>query len=130
MPPTGSSRRRNHQIRRPGETGDGVKEKHHVLAYLHQALCLLQGEVGHPEVFVGRPVESGSDDLAVHGTGHVRHLFRPLVDEEHHEDDVRVVHRDGVGYFLQQGGLSRLGGRHEQRPLSLSYGSEKVHEAG
>ena len=67
------------------------------LPVLDQALGLLERQLGDLRVLFARAVERAGDDLALHGAAHVGDLFGPLVDEQHHQLDLRVVAFDRGG---------------------------------
>src|SRR5690349_22805853 len=114
----------------PAEAGDVVEQDDHVVAHLYQPLGPLDGQLGDRGVVVGRVVERGVDDLALHRALHVGDLFRPLVDEDDHEMALGVVLGDGVGDRLQDRGLARLGRRHDQAALALADGADEVDDPG
>ncbi|MPN30396.1 hypothetical protein SDC9_177867 [bioreactor metagenome] len=76
-----------------------------------------------------RPVEGGGDDLPVDGARHIGHLFRALVYEQHHEDDLRVVCGYGVREVLEERRLSGLRRRYDQSALPLADRREYVDDA-
>src|SRR5690348_13099048 len=114
----------------PAEAGDVVEQDDHVVAHLYQPLGPLDGQLGDRGVVVGRVVERGVDDLALHRALHVGDLFRPLVDEDDHEVALGVVLGDGVGDRLEDRGLARLGRRHDQAALALADGADEVDDPG
>ena len=114
---------------RPGQPGDGVQQDNYVLAVLHEALGLVQDHLRHLGVPVGGLVEGGADDLGVDMLFHVRHLLGPLVDQQHDQVALRMVGRDGVGHVLEQHGLTGLGRRDDQPPLSHADRRNQVHHA-
>jgi len=62
----------------------------------------------------------------VHGPLHVGNLFRPLVNQQHDEDDVRVVLGERVGVVLEDGGLAGAGRRDDERALALPHRRHQV----
>ena len=113
-----------------GKPRDRIQEDDDVLAHLHLALRLLQDHLGHLHVPVRRLVEGRGDDLALDRALHVRHLFRPLVDQEHHDHHARVVLGYGVGDLLENHGLAGLGGRDDKPSLALADRGDKVQKPG
>ena len=87
---------------------------------LDQALGFLQHHFGDLHVPRRRLIEGGGDNLALHGTGHVGDFFRPLIDQQHDQEDFRVIGADGGGDVLQHHRLTRPGRSHDQRPLALA----------
>ncbi len=82
---------RHHGVVGPGQAGDGVEQDDDVAPVLDQALGLLDDHLGHLHVARRRLVEGRADHLALHRPLHVGHFLRPLVDEQHDEDDLLVV---------------------------------------
>jgi hypothetical protein len=111
------------------EARDRVEEDHHVALVLDEALGLLDHHLGDLHVARRRLVEGRADDLALHGALHVRHLFGPLVDEQHDEVGVGVVGRDRVGDLLEEHRLARARRRHDQAALPFADGAEHVDDA-
>ena len=72
-------------------------------------------------------VESGIYHLASHRTLHVRDFLRTFVDEEHEEDDVGIVLRNGAGYHFEKRGFARLGRRNDDPALPLADGRHDVY---
>ncbi len=65
----------------------------------------------------------------LHRALHVGHFFRPLVDEQHDEVDLRVVRGDRVGDRLQQHRLAGARRGHDQAALALAERRHQVHDA-
>ena len=78
----------------------------------------------------GRLVERGTDDFAVHGTFHVRHFLRTLINEKDDQDDLGRVRGDRVGDLLQKNCLSALRRRDDQPALSLAERAKQIHDTG
>ena len=114
------ARGRHDRVVGAGQARDGVEQDHHVALVLDQALGLLDHHLRHLHVARGRLVEGRADHLALHRALHVRHLLRPLVDEQHDEGDLGVVGGDGVGDVLQDHRLARAGRGHDQAALALA----------
>ncbi len=115
---------------RASEPGDRVEQDHHVALVLDQPLGLLDDHVGHLDVALWRLVERRRDHLAPHGALHVGDLFWPLVDQEHDQVDLGVILGDGVGEILEQNGLARARGGHDQPALALADRTQEVHGPG
>ncbi len=78
-----------------------------------------------------REIEARGDDLAETAGLHLRHLLRPLVDEQDEERGLGVVLHDPLGHRLQDRGLAGLRRRHDQRSLTLSERTKEVdHPVG
>ena len=75
-----------------------------------------------------RAVEGRGDDFALHGTFHIRDLFRTFVHEHDHEMDFRVVHGNRVRDGLHDHRLARLGRGHDQAALALADGRDQVDD--
>src|SRR5690606_11027031 len=60
---------------------------------------------------------------------HVGDLFGPLVDEHHHEVDLGVVRRDGVGHLLHDDRLAGLGRGDDEAALALADRGDEVDDA-
>ena len=121
-------RGRHDRVVGAGQTGDAVEEDDHILPVLHEPFRLLDHHLGHLDVARRRFVEGGGDHLAGHAPLHVRHLFRPLVDQKDHQDDLLVVGRDAVGDVLQKDGLAGPGRGDDQAALPLADRGEEVHD--
>jgi hypothetical protein len=78
---------------------------------------------------VGRAVEGGGDHLAEPQHLHLGDLLRPLVDEQHQEQRLRVVGGDPGDDRLQEHRLARARGRHDQRALPLAERRDQVDDA-
>jgi len=77
----------------------------------------------------GRLVERRGDDLAPHRALHLGDFLRALVDQQHDQNHVRMIGRDGVGHVLQHHGLARLRTRHQQAALALADRRDDVDQA-
>ena len=87
---------------------------------LDQALGLLDDHVRDLNVALRRLVEGRGDDLAVHRTLHVGHFFRPLVDEQNDQLDLRMILRDAVCDLLEQHRFTGPRRRDDQCTLTLA----------
>ena len=67
-----------------------------------------------------RLIKGRCDHFALHGALHLRHLFGPFVDQQHHHVDFRVVGGDGMRDVLHHHRLAALGRCYQQGPLSLA----------
>jgi hypothetical protein len=74
---------------------------------------------------VSRLVEGRGHHLAPHRALHVRHFFRPLVDQEDDQIAFRMVRRDRMGDVLQQYCLT--GSRWGNNQTALPF-AERCHE--
>ena len=103
-----------------------VQQDHHVALVLDQALGLLQHHLGHLHVARRRLVEGGADHLALHRARHVGDFLRPLVDQQHDQEDLRVVGGDRGGDVLQHHRLAGARRRDDQRALALADRRDQV----
>jgi len=78
---------------------------------------------------VDRFIEGGGDDLGVNRAVHVRHFFRALADQRHHQVHIGIIGRDRVGDLLQDGRFSCFGRRDDQAALALADRSHQVDHA-
>ena len=85
---------------RSSEPRQRIKQDDDVFAMLHESLRLLDNHVGDLNVTVGRLVECRADDFSVHIRLHIGDFFRPLVDQQHDEGDLRMILSNRVGDFL------------------------------
>ena len=76
-----------------------------------------------------RRVKRGIEDRGLHRALEIGHFLRALVDEQHHQFDIRMIALNGLRNFLEQHGLARLGRGHNQRPLPQADGRDKVEDA-
>ena len=120
---------RHLHVVRPRQPRDAVQQNHHVLAELHHAPRLLDHHLRHLHVPRRRFVERRADHFTVHRPLHVRHLFRPLVDQQHDDVALGTVVQDGVGDELEQHGLAGIGRRDDEPALSLADRNQQVHDA-
>ena len=87
---------------------------------------MLDDQLGHSGVVLGRHVEGRRHDLAVDGALHVRNLLGALVHEQADEVHLGVVGGDGLADLLQNRGLTGLGRAHDEATLALANGCHKV----
>src|SRR3989338_9682269 len=78
---------------------------------------------------VRRFVESRGNDLSLDAALHIRDFLGPLVNKQDEHDDLPIVRRNGIGYFLQDYGFSRFWRGHDQPALASSDRSDQVHKA-
>ena len=96
---------------------------------LDQTLGFFDHHFSHLHMARGRLVERGADDFALHGPLHVGNFFGPLVDEQHDQDDFRVIGRDGICDRLQQHGLAGSGRSDDQPALAFANWRKQIHHA-
>mmetsp|Transcript_15946 Transcript_15946/g.28267 ORF Transcript_15946/g.28267 Transcript_15946/m.28267 type:complete len:243 (-) Transcript_15946:728-1456(-) len=96
---------------------------------LHQPFSLGQDHLRHLYVTLRVLVKSGADHLPSHGPLHLCYFLGALIDQQHDQVNVRVVHSDAVGDSLQNGGLARPGGGHDQCALAQPNGGSQVDDA-
>jgi len=102
-------RRWHGQVIGTGQAGYGVQQDCDVSSCLDQALRPLQAHLGHTHVRLDRLVEGGTQHLCLNRAIHVSHFFRPLADQQHHQNNLRVVLGDAIGDLLEDGCLASLG---------------------
>ncbi len=118
--------RRHHGVVGARQAGDAVQQDHHVALVLDEALGLLQHHFGDLHVTCRRFVEGGGDDLAFHAARHVGDFLRPLVDQQHDQEDFRVVGGDRGGDVLQHHRLAGARRRHDQGALAHADRRDQV----
>ena len=96
---------------------------------LDQPLGLFDHHLGDLNVAHGRFVEGRRHDLAVHRALHVRHFFRPLVDQQHDQIAFRMIGGDRLGDVLQQHGLAGARRRDNQGALALADRRDDIDDA-
>ena len=99
------------------------------MSALYHALGLLQHDAGNLHVAVGGLVEGRGYHLCIDGAGHVCHLLRALVDEQHHDVCLGMVGSDGVGNVLHQDGLTSLRLSDDEGTLTFTDRSKEVYDA-
>ena len=97
---------------------------------LHQAFGLFQDHFGHLDVALGRLIKGGTDDFGLDAALHVRHFFGALVDEQHDEHHLGVIHGDAVGQILEQHGFTGAGGGDDETALAHAHRRHQVHDPG
>ncbi len=93
---------------------------------LDQALGFLDHHFGDLDVAAGGLVEGRGDDLALHRALHVGDFLRPLVDQQHDQEDFRMVVGDRPGDVLQEHGLAGARRGDDQGALALALRSDDV----
>ena len=123
-----SSGRRQCEVVGAREARHRVEQDDDVAAGLDLALGDLECHLGDVRVVLGRLVERRADDLALHGTAHVRDFLRPLADERDHEEHVRVVGSDAVRDVLEQDRLAGLRRADDEGALPLADRVDEVDQ--
>ena len=75
-----------------------------------------------------RRIKRGVKHVRADGAPDIRDLLRPLVNQQNHQLDIRVVLLDGAGDFLQENRLARLRRRDDQRALAKADRRDKIHQ--
>ena len=99
------------------------------MAELHQTLGPLNGQLGQLGVVVGRTVKGRRDDLTTDGALEVGDLLGTLVDQHHHEVNLRIVLGDRVRDRLHDHRLASLRRRDDEATLSLADRADQVDDA-
>ncbi len=102
------------------------EQDHDILLVLDQALGLLDHHLGNLDVAARRLVEGRGDDLAVDRALHVGDFLRPLVDQQHDQDDLGIIVGDRAGDVLQEHRLAGPRRRDDQRALALAERRDDV----
>ncbi len=106
-----------------------VKQDYHVLFMFDKAFCFFQHHLRHLHVARRRLIESGGDYFALDRTLHFRHLFRPLVNQQHDQHALGKIRRDRVRDMLEHHCLAGLGRRYDQPALPLADRRNDVNYA-
>ena len=103
------------------------------------AFGLLDHEPGDSAVVGSVAVVAGVDHLgsavlpagprSAQITAHLGHFLGPLVDQQHHEEDLGVVDLDPVGQVLEQDGLAGSRRRDDQATLALADRRPQIDDA-
>src|SRR6187402_649413 len=120
---------RNHGVVGTGQTGDRVKQDHHVLLVLDQALGALDHHFGDLHVAHGGLVEGGADDFAANGAGDFRDFLGALIDQQHDQMDIRMVVLDRLGNVLQHHRLTGLRLGDDEATLPSADRRDEVEDA-
>ena len=75
-----------------------------------------------------RRIERGVKHVRADGAPDIRDLLRPLVNQQNHQLDIRVIFLDGAGDFLQEDRLARFRRRDDPRALAKTDGRDKIHQ--
>src|SRR5205085_6825534 len=118
--------RRHDGVIRARQSGDGIEQDDDIPLVLDKAFGFFNDHFGNLDVARCRFVKRRADDFAVHRTLHVGYFFRPLIDKEDDQDNLRMIGRNGVRDRLEQHRLSCSRRSYNQAALSLSDRSEKV----
>ena len=108
---------------------DRVEQDDDVAAVLDQALAPSRSPSRPPARGAWRLVEGRAHDLALDRALHVGDFLGPLVDQQHDEDDLRVVVRDAVAIVLQHHRLAGARRRDDQAALALADRRDQVDDA-
>ncbi len=123
------ARRRNDRVVSTGQAGNRIEEDDDILLVFDQTLRLLDDHFGHLNVPRRGLIECARDNLALHRPLHLRDFLRPLVDEQHDQDDFGMVGGNGRCNVLQQHRLAGLGRGDDQATLTLADGRDQVDGA-
>ena len=93
---------------------------------LNQPLGLFQHHLGDLHVTRRRFIEGGADDFAVYAARHIGDFFRPLIDQQHDQEDFGMIGGDGGCDVLQHHRLTGARRRDDQRALALADGGDQV----
>ena len=119
---------RRHGVVRARQPGNAVKQYHHVAVVLHEALGALDGHFRHDHMALGGFVERRADDLGLDRSLHVGDFFRPLVDEQNDEKNLRVVRGNRVGDVFEQHGLAGARRRDDKPSLTFTDRSGQIDD--
>ncbi len=120
------------------EAGERIEQDEHVFAELQMALGLLDHHAADAAVALGVVIVAGIDDLG--GTVlpaaafladdplHLRNFLGPLVDEQHHQEDLGMILANALGHLLEQDGLAGARRRDDEAALSLADGGEQIDD--
>ena len=111
------------------QPGQAVHQHDDVLPLLHQPLRPLVDHIRHADVVFLRRIERGIKHARANGTPDVRDLLRPLVNQQNHQLDIRMILLDGAGDFLQENRLARFRRRDNQRALAQADRRDKIQQA-
>ena len=100
---------RNDGVVGASQTRNRIQKDDDVFLAFGQTLGFFDDHFGHLHVACGRLVERTGNHFAAHGALHLGHFFRTFVNQEHDEDAIGVIGRDGVGNVLHQDGLTGFG---------------------
>ena len=98
------------------------------MASFNKPTGLFEDHVGDLYMPFCRFVESGGDNLRLYAAAHVGDFLGTLVDQKDDFVNLGMVVGDRIGYRLQEHGLTGLRLGDDQTALSLSDGSEHIHD--
>ncbi len=87
---------------------------------LHQPFCLFDHHLRDLHVPNRRLVKGRAYDLTVHRPRHIGYFFRPLVDQQDDQIDLRMIAGNGMGNILHDHRLAGPRLRHDQTALTFS----------
>ena len=93
----------------------------------YQPLGFLNDHLCHLHVPLRLFIKGGADHLCLHRPLHVRHLFRPLINEKDYFVNTRIIGRDTVCNVLEQHGLPCPGRGDDESSLAFTQGGHQVH---
>src|SRR5579863_9997957 len=111
------------------EPCDGVEYDDDIASHLHEPAGALENHIGHIGVAFGGHVEARRDDLAIAPRDHLADFLGPLIDEEHEQDGVGVIHGHAFGDGLQQHRFAGASGRDDQGALAVADRRDEVDRA-
>ena len=100
------------------------------MTHLNKTLCALNCKLSDSGVIIGRTVEGGGNNLTLDGALHIGNFLGTLVNQNHHEVNLRVVGRNRVGNCLQNESLSSLWRRNNQTTLTLTNRGNQIDNSG
>ena len=122
------ARGRDHRVVGPAQTRDRIEQDHDIAAVLHQAFGFFDHHFSDLDVTRCRLVKGRGNHLTLHGTLHVSHFFRPLIDQQDHQITIRMIALDGMGDVLQQHGFTGPRRRHDQSALALAERRDDIDD--
>ena len=76
-----------------------------------------------------RLIERGAYHFSLNAALHIRHFFRPLVDQQNDQHHLRMIRRNAVRNRLQQHRLASTWRSHNQSTLPLAHRRQQIHHA-
>ena len=120
---------RNHGVVGTRQTGNGVEQDDNVFLVFNQTFRFLNNHLGNLHVTGCRLVKGGSNHFTFHQTLHLGHFFRTFVDQQYHQDTVRVVVCDALRDVLQQHGFTGFRRRDDQTTLAAANRGGQIQYA-
>ena len=111
------------------QTGNGVEQDDNVFLMLNQTLRFLDNHLGNLNVARCRLVKGRSDNFAFNQTLHLGHFFRTFVDQQYHQNAIRMVVRNALRDILQQHGFTGLRRRNNQTTLAAADRRCQIQDA-